>query len=84
VKPFREADAPIVHFLSDDEAADRERLRWRFRNIVKGAYSPAAAMELTRMRACDFNAERHDHRSAVEGRQTRHVALTDEGGRSFE
>jgi len=38
VKPFREADAPIVHFLSDDESRRIvNACDGAFRNIVKGA-----------------------------------------------
>jgi len=86
VKPFREADAPVVHFLSDDEcrrianACDGE-----FRNIVKGALVTGCRYgELTRMRASDFNAEAGTItvRESKAGKP-RHVALTDEGQALF-
>ncbi len=86
VKPFREADAPIVHFLSDDEcrrivnASDGA-----FRNIVKGALLTGCRYgELTRMRASDFNADAGTItvRESKSGKP-RHVALTDEGRALF-
>ncbi len=59
VKPFREADAPVVHFLSEDEcrrivnASDGA-----FRNLVRAALLTGCRYgELTRMRGTDFNAE---------------------------
>jgi len=82
VKPFREADAPVVHFLSDDEcrrivnASDGA-----FRKIVVGALVTGCRYgELTRMRAADFNAEAGTItvRESKSGKP-RHVALTDEG-----
>jgi integrase len=86
VKPFREADAPVVHFLSDDEcrrivnASDGA-----FRNIVKGALvSGCRYGELTRMRAADFNADAGTItvRQSKSGKP-RHVVLTDEGRALF-
>ena len=86
VKPFREADAPVVHFLSDDEcrrivnASDRA-----FRNIVKGALVTGCRYgELTRMRVADFNAEvgTITIRESKSGKP-RHVVLTDEGRALF-
>jgi integrase len=58
-KPFRETDAPIVHFLSDDECRRIvNSCDGAFRNIVKGALLTGCRYgELTRMRAGDFNAE---------------------------
>jgi integrase len=82
VKPFREADAPVVHFLSDDEcrrivnASDGA-----FRKIVVGALVTGCRYgELTRMRAADFNAEAGTVtvRESKSGKP-RHVVLTDEG-----
>ena len=86
VKPFREADAPVVHFLSDDEcrrivnASDGA-----FRNIVKGALVTGCRYgELTRMCAADFNAEvgTITIRESKSGKP-RHVVLTDEGRALF-
>jgi integrase len=86
VKPFPEADAPVVHFLSDDEcrrivnASDGA-----FRAIVKGALVTGCRYgELTRMRASDFNAEAGTItvRESKSGKP-RHVALTDEGRALF-
>jgi len=86
VKPFREADAPVVHFLSNDEcrrivnASDGA-----FRNIVKGALVTGCRYgELTRMRAGDFNAEAGTItvRESKSGKP-RHVVLTEEGHALF-
>ena len=86
VKPFREADAPVVHFLSDDEcrrivnASDGA-----FRSIVKGALVTGCRYgELTRMCAADFNAEvgTITIRESKSGKP-RHVVLTDEGRALF-
>jgi integrase len=82
VKPFREADAPIVHFLSDDESRRIvNACDGAFRNIVKGALVTGCRYgELTRMRAADFNAEAETItvRESKSGKP-RHVVLTDEG-----
>ncbi len=86
VKPFREADAPVVHFLSDDEcrrivnASDGA-----FRDIVKGALVTGCRYgELTRMRTADFNADAGTItvRESKSGKP-RHVVLTDEGRALF-
>jgi integrase len=86
VKPFREVDAPVVHFLSDDEcrrivnACDSA-----FRNIVKGALLTGCRYsELARMRTGDFNAEAGTItvRESKSGKP-RHVVLTDEGRALF-
>src|SRR5271154_1932294 len=86
VKPFREADAPVVHFLSNDEcrrivnASDGA-----FRNIVKGALVTGCRYgELTRMRAADFNTEAGiiTVRESKSGK-ARHVVLADEGRALF-
>ncbi len=86
VKPFRGADAPVVHYLSDDEcrrivnAADGP-----FRDLVKGALVTGCRYgELTRMRVGDFNAQSGTItvQEAKSGKP-RHVALTDEGQSLF-
>jgi integrase len=86
VKPFREADAPVVRFLSPDEtrrllnACDKD-----FRSIVRGALVTGCRYgELTRMAAGDFNAESKTVtvRKSKAGKP-RHVALTDEGSKLF-
>ena len=86
VKPFREADAPVVHFLSDDECRRIvNACDGAFRNIVKGALVTGCRYgELTRMRASDFNAEAGTItvRESKAGKP-RHVALTDEGQALF-
>jgi integrase len=86
VKPFREADAPIVHFLSDDESRRIvNACDGAFRNIVKGALLTGCRYgELTRMRACDFNAEAGTITVQLsKAGKPRHVALTDEGRALF-
>lgn len=86
VKPFREADAPIVHFLSADECRRIvNACNGAFRNLVTGALVTGCRYgELTRMRAADFNAEAGTItvRESKSGRP-RHVVLTDEGRALF-
>ena len=86
VKPFREADAPIVHYLSDSECRRIvNACDGAFRNIVKGALLTGCRYgELTRMRVSDFNAEAGTItvRESKSGKP-RHVALTDEGRSLF-
>jgi integrase len=82
VKPFREADAPVVRYLSQDEC---RRLIYAcqgaFRDLVQAALLTGCRYgELVRMRAGDFNAEARTItvRESKSGKP-RHVALTDEG-----
>ncbi|MGP0010121.1 MAG: tyrosine-type recombinase/integrase [Methylocella sp.] len=86
VKPFREVDAPVVHFLSDDECRRIvNACDGAFRNIVKGALLTGCRYgELTRMRAGDFNAEvgTITVQESKSGKP-RHVVLTDEGRTLF-
>jgi integrase len=86
VKPFREVDAPVVHFLSDDECRRIvNACDGAFRNIVKGALLTGCRYgELARMRAGDFNAEAGTItvRESKSGKP-RHVVLTDEGRALF-
>jgi integrase len=86
VKPFREADAPIVHFLSDDESRRIvNACNGAFRNIVKGALLTGCRYgELTGMRANDFNATAGTITVQLsKAGKPRHVALTDEGRALF-
>jgi integrase len=82
VKPFREADAPVVHFLSEDECRRMvNACDGAFRSLVRAALlSGCRYGELIRMRARDFNAEAGTItvRESKSGKP-RHVALTDEG-----
>jgi integrase len=87
VKPFREADAALVRFLSADE---QRRLinacQGAFRNLVKGALMTGCRYgELTRLQIGDFNAEAGTVtvRESKAGRP-RHVTLGDEGRAMFE
>jgi integrase len=87
VKPFREADAAVVHFLSADECRRLvNACQGVFRNIVKGALLTGCRYgELTRLQASDFNRESGTItvRESKAGKP-RHVALTDEGRALFE
>lgn len=86
VKPFREADAPVVHFLLDDDCRRIvNACDGAFRNLVKGALVTGCRYgELTRMRAADFNADAGTItvRESKSGKP-RHVVLTDEGRALF-
>ena len=86
VKPFREADAPVVRFLSADESRRIvNACDGAFRNLVKGALVTGCRYgELTRMRAADFNADAGTItvRESKSGKP-RHVVLTDEGRALF-
>jgi integrase len=86
VKPFREADAPVVHFLSDDECRRIVNASvGAFRDIVKGALVTGCRYgELTRMRTADFNSDAGTItvRESKSGKP-RHVVLTDEGRALF-
>jgi integrase len=86
VKPFREADAAVVRFLSADE---QRRLinacQGAFRSLVKGALKTGCRYgELTRLQGADFNGEAGTVtvRESKSGRP-RHVALDDEGREMF-
>jgi integrase len=86
VKPFREADAAVIHYLSDAEC---QRLvnatQGRFRDLVCGALVTGCRYgELTRMCAADFNASAGTItvRRSKSGKP-RHVVLADEGQSLF-
>jgi integrase len=62
VRPFREADAAVIHYLSD---AERKHLvnatQGRFRDLVCGALVTGCRYgELIRMRVTDLNASRRE------------------------
>jgi integrase len=86
VKPFREADAPVIHFLSEDECRRLvNACDGAFRDLVRAALLTGCRYgELTRMRASDFGAEAGTItvRESKAGKP-RHVALTDEGRQLF-
>ena len=86
VKPFRGADASVVHFLSEDECRRVvNACAGGFRSLVRAALLTGCRYgELTRMRARDFNADAGTItvRESKSGKP-RHVALTDEGKSLF-
>lgn len=86
VKPFREADAAVVRYLSDQEVRRlANACDGAFRQIVRAALLTGCRYgELTRMRAADFNADAGTIavRESKAGKP-RHVALTDEGRALF-
>jgi len=87
VKPFREADAPIVHFLSHDECRRLvNACDGAFRDLVRAALLTGCRYgELTRMRSTDFNGEAGTITVQIsKAGKPRHVALTDEGRGLFE
>lgn len=82
VKPFREADAAVIRFLSEDEVRRLvNACEGTFRNLVRAALLTGCRYgELTRMRASDFGEESGTItvRESKAGKP-RHIALTDEG-----
>lgn len=87
VKPFREADAAVIHFLSDDECRRLSNAcEGAFRDLVRAALLTGTRYgELTRMCASDFVTESGTItvRESKSGKP-RHVVLTDEGRALFE
>jgi integrase len=86
VKPFREADAAVVRFLTEDECRRLvNACDGAFRNLVRAALLTGCRYgELIRMVGGDFNNEA----GTVTVRQSkagkaRHVVLTDEGRELF-
>ena len=87
VKPFREADAPVVHFLSEDECRRIvNATQGRFRDLVRGALVTGCRYgELTRMRAADFNASAGTVTVRLsKAGKPRHVVLAGDGRALFE
>jgi integrase len=86
VKPFREADSAVVHYLKADEckrlvnACDPA-----FRDLVRGALATGCRYgELVRLRAADFNAEAGTITVRLsKAGKPRHVVLADEGRALF-
>jgi integrase len=87
VKPFREADAAIVRYLTAPEwhrlinACEQD-----FRHLVRGALlSGCRYGELTRMEAADFNRDAGTITVRLsKASKPRHVVLNDEGRELFE
>jgi integrase len=87
VKPFREADAPVVRFLSEDECRRIvNATQGRFRDLVRGALVTGCRYgELVRMRIADFNATAGTITVRLsKAGKPRHVVLADEGRALFE
>ncbi len=82
VKPFRETNAPVVRFLTDDECRRIiNACQGNFRDIVRAALLTGCRYgELVRMQVGDFNeaAGTITVRESKAGKP-RHVALTNEG-----
>lgn len=86
VKPFAEADAAKVRFLTDTESLRLvNACEGAFRDLVRGALLTGCRYgELTRMQAGDFTPEaRTITVRESKGGKPRHVALTDEGAELF-
>jgi integrase len=86
VKPFREADAAVVHFLKAEQCVRLvNACDLAFRELVRGALVTGCRYgELTRMCAADFNAAAGiiSVRLSKAGKP-RHVALANEGRALF-
>jgi integrase len=86
-KPFRETDAPVVHFLSEDECRRIvNATQGRFRDLVRGALVTGCRYgELVRMPISDFNATAGTITVRLsKAGKPRHVVLADEGRALFE
>ncbi len=86
VKPYREADAPVVHFLSPAECVRLvNACQGSFRDLVRGALvSGCRYGELTRMHVGDFNVEAGVVTVCLsKSGKARHVALNQEGRQVF-
>ena len=59
VKPFRETDAPVIRYISDDETIRLvNSCQGNFRDLVRGALLTGCRYgELCRMRVSDYNSE---------------------------
>ena len=82
VKPFREVDTPVVHFLKTAECVRLvNACEPSFRDLVRGALVTGCRYgELTRMRAADFNADAGTITVRVsKSGKPRHVVLNEEG-----
>jgi integrase len=86
VKPFREVDTPVVHFLKAHECIRLvNACEPAFRDLVRGALVTGCRYgELTRMHAADFNAESGTITVRVsKSSKPRHVVLNGEGQQLF-
>jgi integrase len=87
VKPFREADAPVVRFLSGEECLRLvNACEGTFRDIVRAAILTGARYgELAKLKADDFNASSATITiGASKSGKPRRIALTDEGSELFQ
>jgi integrase len=86
VKPFREADAPVVRYLSAPECARlANACEPPFRTLVQGALVTGCRYgELTRLHVSDFNADAGTITVRLsKAGKPRHVALNAEGVQFF-
>ena len=86
VKPYREADAPVIHFLSPSECVRLvNACQGSLRDLVCGALVTGCRYgELTRMQVSDFNLQAGMVTVRVsKSGKPRHVALNDEGQHVF-
>ncbi|MBV9753100.1 MAG: tyrosine-type recombinase/integrase [Hyphomicrobiales bacterium] len=86
VKPFREADAAVVRYLTESEIKRIVNASAAgFRDLVRGALLTGCRYgELTRMVSSDFNAEAETVTVRLsKAGKPRHVALTEEGTQLF-
>ncbi len=86
VKPFREVDAAVIHYLTESECRRLiNACQGRFRDLVRGALATGCRYgELTRMRAGDFNPEAGTVTIRIsKAGKARHVVLADDGRLHF-
>ena len=87
VKPYREVDAPVIHFLQPPECVRLvNACEGSFRDLVRGALMTGCRYgDLTRMKVEDFQS---NGGTVAIGRskagKPRHVVLTIEGQRLFD
>lgn len=82
VKPFREADAPVIRYLTEAEITRLvNAAQGSFRNLVLGALVTGCRYgELIRLRVADFNAEAGTVTVRLsKAGKPRHVVLADDG-----
>lgn len=87
VRPFRNVDAPVVRYLTEDQCTRLiNACSLDFRPIVQGALLTGCRYgELAALRASDFNPDSGTVTVRIsKSGKVRHVVLTDEGKKFFE